>query len=1138
MNRLSDIRPAFFSFTSAARRWWIGLLIAAAGYGIGLQSGLGSGTWTACANLAPEPIQRMLLLSDGTVMAAGIALSFAPPNRWYRLRPDAKGSYANGTWSTLSPMHDTRMAYSSAVLRDGRVFVAGGEYGTGTATAEIYDPVTDSWGLTPPSGQSFLDSICKILGNGDVLVAPVFPNICGRTIMYHPGLNTWSAGPILLNACYQDEASWVKLADGSILTVDPFGTNTERYIPALNLWVNDAIVPVALYDSIGEIGSSVLLPDGRAFFLGGTGHTALYTPSGNVTPGSWKAGPDIPNGHGTSDAPAAMMVNGKIFCAVGPTASSSGPSSFYEYDPVANSFASVVGPTGSTDNVSPQQIALLDLPDGTVLYTDTDTQLYVYTPVGSPLAPGKPAIQSVVPNLDGSYHLTGTLLNGISEGAGFGDDLQMDSNYPLVRLLDSAGQVYYARTFNWSSTAVMTGSASESTEFTIPASLPAGTYSLVVVANGISSDAVPITVDALQLAQTGSLAAVGSVGGAFSPPSQTVTIDNSGPSPLPWSIATDVSWLSITPTSGTVAAGQSSAPLTIAITAAASTLSAGTFLAPIWITNLSSGSVDHREFTLTVSPAPGLQSYSNYLASLGPVGYWRLEETNQPSMGGIATNLGTLSTDGHGEFAGVVAWIPGPLPARTTCTSFEGISSVTVPYNTSLSLSAPFSVEAWLQPSTEQTLNVGCPLACGHFDTSRSGWLIYQTATGWNFRMYDQHQLDTSLNIEASVAPVAGTWYHVVAVYDGAQATIYVNGAGTSGTPTGFVPNTDGPFTVGTRSDAAFGFSGAIGEVAVYTNALSAGTVQTHYRTGTNASTSLSTYSQLVLNEAPLVYFHMEAPVSLPVALNSGSLGVAAQGFYQLGCVPGLTGAPLPGLGAGNRACQFNGAAGYLNVPGDSLDFTNSVSLVAWVLASPANGLRQCIVGKGDSSYRLEMDGNGFPQFANGSANPAVVSPARTDDGRWHQLVGIYDVLGTNYLYVDGKLAAVSNAPTSVPTSRFSFRMGGASDAGTARNFSGLIDEVAVFTNALTSAQVQQLFVLSTNTASAPVLQLVSHTDGSLVCIWTAIPGVYYEFQSSTNLSSPGWSSLGNAIIATNGTLSVPLTPSSSPRFFRAVQLP
>ncbi|NOU08308.1 MAG: M48 family metalloprotease, partial [Hyphomicrobiaceae bacterium] len=41
-----------------------------------------------------------------------------------------------------------------------------------------------------------------------------------------------------------------------------------------------------------------------------------------------------------------------------------------------------------------------------------------------------------------------------TEGAAYGDDWQMSTNYPLVRLTSGGGTVYYARTFNWSSTGV------------------------------------------------------------------------------------------------------------------------------------------------------------------------------------------------------------------------------------------------------------------------------------------------------------------------------------------------------------------------------------------------------------------------------------------------------------------------------------------------------------------------------------------------------------------------------------------------------------------------------------------------------------------------------------------------------------
>jgi hypothetical protein len=129
---------------------------------------------------------------------------------------------------------------------------------------------------------------------------------------------------------------------------------------------------------------------------------------------------------------------------------------------------------------------MLCLPDGSVLYSHMNTDVYRYIPSGTATA-FAPTITSISENADGSFHLVGTGLNGISEGAAYGDDAQMATNYPLVRINHSNGNTYYARTYNWSSTRVQTGATSVTTEYALPAGFPAGAYTLVVVANQFPS---------------------------------------------------------------------------------------------------------------------------------------------------------------------------------------------------------------------------------------------------------------------------------------------------------------------------------------------------------------------------------------------------------------------------------------------------------------------------------------------------------------------------------------------------------------------------------------------------------------------------------------------------------------------------
>ena len=106
------------------------------------------------------------------------------------------------------------------------------------------------------------------------------------------------------------------------------------------------------------------------------------------------------------------------------------------------------------------------------------------------------------------FRLTGTQLNGLSQAVSYGDDAQMATNYPLVRILASDGNVYYCRTFDHWTMAVATGTKAVATWFTLPTTIPDGDGQLFVVANGIASDPVQVSVVTPQ----GCLKALGSLG--------------------------------------------------------------------------------------------------------------------------------------------------------------------------------------------------------------------------------------------------------------------------------------------------------------------------------------------------------------------------------------------------------------------------------------------------------------------------------------------------------------------------------------------------------------------------------------------------------------------------------------------------
>jgi len=83
-------------------------------------------------------------------------------------------------------------------------------------------------------------------------------------------------------------------------------------------------------------------------------------------------------------------------------------------------------------------------------------------------------------------------LNGLSQANMYGDDCNPSTNYPLVRLRETASaKIFFARTHHFSGRGITTATATlpQSVEFSA-AHIPYGHYELSVVTNGISSQSL------------------------------------------------------------------------------------------------------------------------------------------------------------------------------------------------------------------------------------------------------------------------------------------------------------------------------------------------------------------------------------------------------------------------------------------------------------------------------------------------------------------------------------------------------------------------------------------------------------------------------------------------------------------------
>ncbi len=455
-----------------------------------------AGTWHALTSQPSFSASTMLLLTDGTVMCQD-----GGGTAWWKLTPNLAGDYVNGTWSPLASMHHSRLYYASAVLRDGRVILAGGEYsdaGSETNKAELYYPTLDLWVEipSPPGWSEVGDAPCCVLPDGRLLVGSIDST---KTAIFDPVAETWSAGASKDDS--SSEETWVLLSDETVLAVECSAhPKAEKYVIAAEKWVSAGTLPVELVQASSiEIGPGMALPDGRAFFAGATGHTALYTPPPIANqPGSWEAGPDFPDGLEAKDAPGSLMPNGKVLLIASPPGeggSYPGPTHFFEFDPEAMTMTAVADPPNAGGPCFTGRMMLL--PSGQVLFTSGSAAAHVYTPDGVFEDDWRPEIVSCPTHLRAkqTFTLQGEQLTGLSQAVSYGDDAGLATNYPLVRIRSlKSGHVRYCRTFNHSTMAIGTGETTQHTSFKVPAGMEHGEAELEVVANGIPSAPIRVGV--------------------------------------------------------------------------------------------------------------------------------------------------------------------------------------------------------------------------------------------------------------------------------------------------------------------------------------------------------------------------------------------------------------------------------------------------------------------------------------------------------------------------------------------------------------------------------------------------------------------------------------------------------------------
>jgi subtilase family serine protease len=173
--------------------------------------------------------------------------------------------------------------------------------------------------------------------------------------------------------------------------------------------------------------------------------------------------------------------------------------------------------------------------------------------------------------------------------------------------------------------------------------------------------------DGFQITPGRGAVANGPVGGPFTLSTQALSLTNTGKPAFNWSLGSTSAWLNVSSSRGTLTAGGGAATVSLTLNSAANLLPTGVYTASLWFTNLSSGLVQLRQFTLQVGQE--LVQDGGFEAS--DFCYWTLSGDSSiytknfvddgtytsysPLAGNYFAALGQVST---------LAYLSQPLPTR------------------------------------------------------------------------------------------------------------------------------------------------------------------------------------------------------------------------------------------------------------------------------------------------------------------------------------------------------------------------------------------------------------------------------------------------------------------------------------------
>jgi PKD repeat protein len=272
--------------------------------------------------------------------------------------------------------------------------------------------------------------------------------------------------------------------------------------------------------------------------------------------------------------------------------------------------------------------------------------------------------------------------------------------------------------------------------------------------------------------------------------------------------------------------------------------------------------------------------------------------------------------------------------------------------------------------------------------------------------------------------------------------------------------------------------------------------------TVTISSATPSAYFNDVVNDGAGSYWRLDEP--------SGSIGFDSVGFNDLTEGSGVGhGAPGAIAGDPDTASTFTGDSTGSASTATAVPGPNTFTAEAWFKTTTSSGGK--IVGFGSqqtgssNNYdrQIYMDNSGHLVFGVYNNGVYTASSAGTyNDGNWHYVVGTLSASGLAF-YVDGKKVGTNGGTTVGQSYNGYWRVGGDNLNGwpsqpTSNFFAGTIDEVAIYPNALSLAQVQKHYTDAGGTVTIPT----APTDSYGKAVYNSSPDIYWRLDDAAGATT------------------------------------